>query len=180
MVDNPTMEAEAVSSGQAPRRLMIVVGAAIMAGIMLVAAFSLGVWVGSGRADNPALFGGPGPQAARPAQGPTAQQGPGQGPAAGQARPTGPGQTPALGTIARAPDLVGRIQAFSGNNLTIEAPGGPRIVRLAPDTEVILPDGSKGQVENLTRGSMVAVVGVTGDDGRSFRAEAIAILPGRP
>lgn len=170
MVDNPTMEAEAVSSGQAPRRLMIVVGAAIMAGIMLVAAFSLGVWVGSGRADNPALFGGPGPQAPRPAQ----------GPAAGQTRPTGPGQAPALGTIARAPDLVGRIQALSGNNLTIEAPGGPRIVRLAPDTEVILPDGSKGQVENLTRGSTVAVVGVTGDDGRSFRAEAIAILPGRP
>jgi hypothetical protein len=148
------------------RRWMVIAGAAVMAAVMLIGAFSIGVWVGSGRSENPALFGGIG---ARP--GGAAQQPPGQ---------AGRGAQALLGALSRPPDIVGRIQSFSGRRLTVDSQAGPQVLTLSSDTKVFLPDGSKGSVEDLARGRMVGVVGAPGDDGRSFMVEEVAVLPGAP
>ncbi len=154
------------------KRALTIAGAVVLVTVMVIGAFSIGVWVGSGRSDNPSLFGGPGPRAPQPGQ--QVQPRPGQAPPGPSGRPVAPN----VEGLPRAPDLVGRITAFSGSNLTIDTPAGPRIVRLQPDTKVLLPDGSSGQVEDLRRGATVAVVASQGDDARSLQAEYVAVLPG--
>lgn len=146
------------------RRWMVIVGAAIMAALMLIGAFSIGIWVGSGRSENPALFGVVGGRAGDAGQRPL-----GQGDAAG-------GGQAVLSSLSRAPDLVGTIQSFSGSTIAIGGQNGPQVLTLNHDTLVYLPDGNDGSVEDLARGRTVAVVGAPGDDGRSFMIQEAAVL----
>jgi hypothetical protein len=131
------------------QRVLISIGGAILVILMVVGAFSIGVYVGSERSSSPS-------------------------PDAGAAQPQPNPQQPDL---PRAPDLTGRIQSASGGSLVLSTPDGPRTVIMDDDTEVLRVDGSQGARDDLKRGMNVAVIGTFGDDGRVLLAEIVAILP---
>lgn len=136
------------------RKLLIVFGAIIITGIIAIAAFSLGVYVGEqGWTLSPPSLAGPG----------------GQVPTGGQ-QPAAPG---------REPDLIGQVQSLADDSLTVRTPQGPRLVMVTKETRVLrVTDGHEEEVsfEDLQRGIRVAVFGNFGDDGRTLTAETVVIL----
>jgi len=87
------------------RKLLIAFGAIIIAGIIAISAFSLGVYVGEQGWTLP----------------PPSMAGPGGKP------PTG-GQPPAGPAPGHEPDLIGQIQSLADDSLTVRTPQGPRLV----------------------------------------------------
>jgi len=140
------------------RKLLIAFGAIIIAGIIAIGAFSLGVYVGEQGWTLP----------------PPSMAGPGGKP------PTG-GQPPAGPAPGREPDLIGQIQSLAGDSLTVRTPQGPRLVMVTESTRVLrVTEGRKEEeasLEDLQRGTGVAVFGNFGDDGRTLTAETVVILP---
>ena len=174
-----------------PRSLLVAAGGVVLAAIMLVTAFSLGVWWANGQETTPAAFGfgGGGP----PGGGPAPGQGLGQGQqnqnfggpqAAGQGAQTAPNAQnvePALTGAAvdklpRSADVVGTITAYGRNVLTVATRAGSRFVTVNSETQIYRPDGSEGTAQALARGGDVAIVANPSPDGRSLVAEVIALL----
>jgi hypothetical protein len=175
-----------------PRPLLIGAGGVVLAAIMLIAAFSLGVWWANGQETTPANFGfnggpppggGPGPGAGQGQQnqnfGPFG--GPQQG---GQGAQTAPGPQnvePALTGAAvdklpRGADVVGTITAYGRNVLTIATRSGARFVTVTAQTVIYGSDGSEGTPQSLARGGGIAIVTQPSPDGRSLDAQVIALL----
>ena len=140
------------------RKLLIAFGAIIIAGIITIGAFSLGVYVGEQGWTLP----------------PPSMTGPGGKP------PTG-GQPPAGPAPGREPDLIGQIQSLADDSLTVRTPQGPRLVMVTKETRVLrVTDGreeEEASLDDLQRGMGVAVFGSFGDDGRTLTAETVVILP---
>jgi len=140
------------------RKLLIAFGAIIIAGIITIGAFSLGVYVGEQGWTLP----------------PPSMTGPGGKP------PTG-GQPPAGPAPGREPDLIGQIQSLADDSLTVRTPQGPRLVMVTEETRVLrVAEGRKEEeasLEDLQRGMGVAVFGSFGDDGRTLTAKTVVILP---
>lgn len=135
---------------------------AVMAGLVLAGTFAIGVWVGAGRPETTATFGGFG--------------GPPPGLGAFQP-PAGQGQRGAapFGALSRPADIIGQIGSLNGDSLTVNSQTGPRVVTLTSDTEILLSDGTAGSRTDLQRGRVVGIVGTPGNGGLSFTAEEVAV-----
>jgi len=144
------------------QKLLIACGAIIIAGLIAIAAFSLGVYVGEQgwTLPEPSLVGPGGPRRPQPGQ-----------PGPGQPLPQQPGPRP---------DLVGRVRSVGDSSLTLDTPAGPRLVLVNAETTV-QRQGDAGlepaSLSDLRRGDHVAVFGHLNDDGRTLRARAVVILP---
>lgn len=163
-------------------RTLTFVGAGILVGLMLLGAFSIGVWVGSGRDDPAAVgafgggrFGGPG--------GGNAGAGGGFGPGGGNAGPGGgfgpAGQAGFNGAgagLSETPDVFGVVQSLRGETIVVGSARAPVVVTLLDDTEVSRSGGDTATVGDLEEGDLVAVYGGPSEDGRTFRAERVVIL----
>jgi len=137
-------------------KVMVGVGAALIVGMLLVAAFSLGVYVGEhGWTTQGVRLTGPGPQ---PGQGP---------PPGGPQLPPGP------------PDLVGQVRALEGEVLSLATRDGPRTVEVTEGTRIRTAEGEDVGTDRLQPGTLVAVFGHLGDGGQAVTADVIVLLPAR-
>jgi len=144
------------------QRILIILGGALLVGLMVIAAFALGVYVGDRRRPPTAadLLGRP----------------------VGQANPPGAAGLPldVLRVLPRPPDFVGEVQSVRGRSVVVRGPQGDRTVALDDFTVLYRPDSSKGSPQDLRPGLVIAVVGTPADGGRTVIADAIAVLPPQP
>ena len=145
-----------MSTGQ---KWLIGLGAAILVIIMLIGAFSLGVYVGERGWTRQAL---------RPA-------GPDQPPPPGGRPEQRPPEWP------RRPALVGPVRSIAEDAIVVDTPQGPRLATVNGETLVRrrLDDGQEeASLADIERGTFIAVFGEF--EGRTLRARLIVILPPKP
>ena len=136
------------------RSVMIGLGAVVIVGMLLVVAFSLGVYIGEhGWTWQGISLAGPG---ARP--GPP----PGGGP---------PGMD--------RPDVLGMVRRIEGSVVSLATRDGPRSVEVTPSTEVRDAQGRPVEIEAVQPGTLVAVFGHPDPGRRRLIADVILILPSR-
>lgn len=136
------------------RKVMVSFGAVLIVGMLLVAAFSLGVYVGEHRWTwRGVSLAGPQP---RPR--------PGAGPA-----------FPGLGQ----PDLIGRVWRVEEGVLSLATPEGPRVVEVTDRTLVRTADGEEVGMGEVRSDSLVAVFGHPDQSRRLLIADVIVLLPAR-
>jgi len=144
------------------RKLLITVGAIVIVGMLLFAAFALGVYVGEHGWTRAGLT----------------LQGPGRGPAKPPPGDAGaPGPAPPLPGGGRRPDLVGRVRDVFEGTLVLATPDGPRTVELDEHTRVETTEGEPRSLDELERGQRVAVFGRRNGDGQVLVAELLVLLP---
>ena len=155
-------------------KLIVGAGAAVIVTMLLIAAFSIGVYVGeNGWTWRGVSLAGPGGPPGRPA---LPGQAPPGGPAAGGvgqppvSAPGGPALPP------RPPDLRGRVQSLRGDILGLASPDGPRAVQLTDQTQIHTAEGESAARDALQPGVIVAVFGHRGDGGTQLIANNIIIL----
>ena len=147
------------------RKLLIAVGALVIVGMLLIAAFALGVYVGEHGWTRAGLtLQGPGGGGG----------GPGKPPQGGDGAPGNPPPLPGGG---RRPDLVGRIRGIFEGTLVLVTPDGPRTIELDERTQVEMAGGEPRSLDDLERGQQVAVFGRRNGDGQVLVAELIVLLP---
>ncbi len=151
--------------GGRERPWLLAVGAVIIIGMLLIAAFALGVYVGEHGWTRDGLT----------LQGPGAQPGPRPDPD----RPLqgGPDALPPLPAGGRPPDLVGGIRRVMEGTVLLATSDGPRTVELEEATLVETHEGDPRSLDDLQRGQGVAIFGYRGGDGRALVAELIVLLP---
>lgn len=162
------------------RKLLITTGSALIALIIAVGAFSLGVYFGAnGWMAGPPTVAGPGgglPRLPNPAVPPL--DGPDQQPANAQVQvptQTNPGQT------GPRPQLIGRVHTVSGETISLDTPQGSRQFQMGPNAQVFR--ATKGHEEPATAdeiipGEHLAVFGrVEGDGEKRLVALRIVLLP---
>lgn len=144
------------------RKLLIAAGAMVIVGMLLVASFALGVYIGEHGWTRAGLT----------------LQGPGGG--TGKPPPGGagaPGLPSPLPGGDRRPDLVGRIREIFEGTLMLATSGGPRTVELNEHTRVATAEREPRSLDNLERGQLVAVFGRRNGDGQVLVAELLVLLP---
>jgi hypothetical protein len=159
------------------RKLLIITGAMLIALIIAIAAFSLGVYVGvhGWTAGAPAVAG--------PGQMPPQAPGQGQPPPADR-----PGQpSPSVRDQAQPrPQLTGRIRSVSEETITLDTPQGPRLIQVAEDVQVFRrnqgqPREEPASLKQVVPGKHLAVYGYfEGDGGRRLIARRLVLLPPPP
>jgi hypothetical protein len=148
-------------------KLLIVTGAMVVASLLLIAAFALGVYVGEhGWTREGLTLQGPGGGPGRPPQDGPPQGGDGA-----------PGGQPPLPGGGRPPDLVGRIRDAFGTTLLLATPDGPRTVELDELSQVETADGEIRPLDALEPGQHVAIFGRRNGDGQVLIAGLIVLLP---
>lgn len=145
------------------RKLLTAAGAIVIVGLLLIAAFALGVYVGEHGWTRAGLAL--------------------QGPSAGAPRPL-PGAPGVPGTFSPLPgggrpDLVGRIRGVLVGTLMLATPDGPRTIELDERARVETPGGELRSLDDLERGQRVAVFGRRNGDGQVLVGELIVLLPPR-
>lgn len=138
------------------RRILIGCGAVWLIGLLLVCTFSLGVYLGErgltrGRAQ-------PTPAAIAP---------PGRVEPTAPAPPGGP------------PNVVGTLQRYGDNTLTLSTMQGPRTIALTHQIAV-RREQEPALVSDLRPGMALAVWGEPGEGGRVLVARVIMILVAKP
>lgn len=148
--------------------IQLAIGGFILVLMLVVASFSLGVYVGEHGWTRAGLqyTGGP-PQAGGQGQpGPGGKSQPGGQPQALPGLPMGP------------PAVVGRIRMINANGLELATQDGPRFVQLSDNTRFQDDQGKPMQLTDLNMGDVVAVFGrFVGGDGGQLQAEVIVRLP---
>lgn len=144
-------------------KLLIGAGTIVIVGMLLIAAFALGIYVGEHGWTRAGLT----------LQGPGAPDRPPPQPG-GASAPENPLPLPGGG---RRPDITGRIREVFDGTLMLATPDGPRIVELDEQTRVETPNGDALSVSDLERGQNVAVFGYRSGDGQVLIAELIVLLP---
>jgi hypothetical protein len=133
------------------QKLLIGGGAFIIVAVMVIGAFSLGIYVGErGWTAGPPSIGSSGSQ-----------------------QPASPQEPLSRGK----PDLSGAVQSVTRRSVTIRTSEGPRLVLVNDETRVERHDGKEAGLADLRRNMPVAVFGQFGDDGRALMANVIVILP---
>jgi hypothetical protein len=147
-------------------RWQIVSGAVILLLMLLVGAFSLGVYVGEHGWTGSGL---------------TYQPGPGVLPLAPQDQSQPPGQGQFQGQGADGPRLIGRILEITPQALDLATPDGRRRVELHEGTRYREENGAQLQFSDLAQGDVVAIFGeVIAGDGGKLLAQLVLRLPPRP
>ena len=142
------------------RRWWAIGGSVLLAGMVLVAVFSLGVYVGR-----------QGWGAGEPPEAPP-------GPVQPNAQPL----EPQMPWPPAQPALEGVIRGVETGGILVAAPQGARFVRIVPETRVLrLTDQGEVEVgrEALRPGLPVNVFGPLAPDGRTLTADRIVLLPQR-
>jgi hypothetical protein len=143
-------------------KLLIGSGAAVIVMMLLIAAFSLGVYVGEhGFTRDGLTLRGSDP--GKPAQAP-------------QISPDAPIQQPPA-NVNRSPDVVGRIRQNLGGSMLLATPDGPRTIELSDQTQVRTREGEQRPLDTLKPGQPVVIFGHRNGDGRVLVAELIILLP---
>jgi hypothetical protein len=140
------------------RKTLLGAGAALLVGMMVLAAFSLGVYVGHqgllvGTLDN---FG-----ARAVADQPAAVQ-----------QPSGPAQE----LPAATPALVGKVGAITNEGLFVRTMGGLRLVEVGEETRIRNGRGQTLSTSDLRPGANVVVFGEFSEDGRTLLANVIVLV----
>ena len=149
-------------------KMLIAAGALVIVGMLLIAAFALGVYVGEhGWTRTGLTLQGPGGGPGQPPGGP--DQPPPGGPGAPEPRPLPGG--------GRRPDLVGYTRNIFEGTLVLATPDGPRPIELDEHTRVETTEGEPRSLDALERGQHVAVFGHRDGDGQVLVAELIVLLP---
>ena len=145
------------------QKLLIGFGAFIIVAIMVIGAFSLGVYVGERgwTAGSPSVAGA---GKAQPPQGQRVEP---------DKQPVAPKEALPKGK----PDLIGAVQSVARKSVTIKTGEGPRLVLVGDETRVRWHDDREASLADLRRNMPVAVFGDFGDDGRTLVASVIVILP---
>jgi len=143
------------------RRLLIGCGGVLLVSVLLLTAFSLGVYAGRGD-----LLSGQAPPIA--------------GPGRQQPQPP-PDQQPKQPQPAPRPTLIGRVQSADPGGLALETKEGLRTVTLTPKTQFQwqVEEGQPpvpASFDDIRPGVGVAVFGRPSDDGRGLVADVIVIL----
>jgi hypothetical protein len=147
--------------GERGRPWLLAAGAITIVVLLLIAAFSLGVYVGEhGWTREGLTLHGPGGQ---PGLAPPLQD--------------GPGAPPPLPGGGRPPDLVGGVRRVLQGTLLLATPDGPRTVEVDGGTEVETRQGDARSLDDLRPGQSVAVYGYRSGDGQTLVAELIVLLP---
>lgn len=162
-------------------RYFAICGAVLLGLMLLVATFSLGVYVGRyGLTREGLVYAGPGAQ-------PMGGGGAGQQPPGSQLRsPGGPGQAqpgvaPLPPGLNSPPQLIGHIIGLSPEAIDLATPNGPRSALLTSETVVEDYEGNTRSLQELTRDQAVGVYGeFSGNGGRVLTATRIVILPPSP
>ncbi len=154
------------------RQLLIVTGAILIALLVAIAAFSLGVYVGvHGWTPRPPSVAGPGANPPRPPD-----------PDAQPPQPPAPDNQDQPGPLPQ-PQLVGQVRSVSPDTITLDTPQGPRLFELADDVQVSRRNpNSPGQepatVDDVVPGEHLALYGrFEGNGARQLIAERLVLLP---
>ena len=153
------------------QKLLISFGAFIIVAIMVIGAFSMGIYVGEKgwTAEPPSITGAgkaPPPQGQR-------MEPDKQPPAPAEPLPKGS----VLSLPKGKPDLIGLVQSVARGSVTIKTSEGTRLVLVSDETRVGWHDNREASLADLQRNMPVAVFGDFGDDGRTLTASVIVILP---
>jgi hypothetical protein len=147
------------------RKLLIAAGCITLVLMLLLAAFSLGVYVGQhGWTRDGLTLQGPGGKLGQPPL----------------ANPGAPGKQLPLPADGRPPDVHGRIQEHLGDSLVLVTAEGPRTIELDEQTQVTTTEGNEVPLDILRRGQPVAIFGQRDDDGKTLVARVIVLLPQPP
>lgn len=143
----------------AKSRWLILPGAVVILGMLCVAVFSLGVYLGKhGLTQDGLQYQTPRTNGAQP---------PGDAPAFGLA-----------GAPARTPEAAGLIRRITPAQVELATREGPRTILLNDAAEVRLEDGRIGARSDLKLGDLIAVFGQwTEGAERELEAEVIVRLP---
>ena len=143
------------------RKWLLGVGATVLVLMLMIAAFSVGVFVG---------------ERGLTAQKPSLDQAVPMAPGAGQPN-EGPPPDPPLRDDA-VPVLRGIVRRVRQDLITLQPGEGPRLIEISPDTVVLLRGNGErsGSVEDLNEGVGVAVVGRLDPDTRMLKAATIVVL----
>lgn len=153
------------------KKLLVGSGGLMLMSVLLLAAFSLGVYAGRGD-----LLDGSAPPIAGPVQQPR------------QPQPNPQPQQPTLNSQPKQPQpvqrpiLVGRVRSMDPGGLVVETNEGLRHVLLSTETRYRWP-GEEGQppqpasYADVQPGMRVAVFGRPSENGRGLVANVIEILP---
>jgi len=153
-------------------RWLIIIGMIIIIGMLVTAAFALGVSVGKNGWGNSEMQGPP----VKNPQPPDPQQG-------GQNRPTGGQQTPQDGPNIPPgrPQIVGKLRELSDERLLLAAQNGLREITITPDTRFITDSGDHLEFADLVKGNILGVFGhFIPNDGGVFLADIVIRLPPKP
>jgi hypothetical protein len=162
------------------RKILVAIGSLLIAGMIAIACFSLGVYVGKqGWTLVPPSLAGP--QQTRPGGG---QPQPGQ-PGGGGPQPEQPGQPQPNAPAEQQPKptLIGVVRRVDDRGITLHAEGVIRPVAVTERTRYAWGT-TEGEVvetglEDVEVGKRVAVFGSFSPDGRTLIADAVVILPPR-
>ena len=143
------------------RKWLLGVGATVLVLMLMIAAFSVGVFVGER---------GLTAQKHSPERGAPMVPGPGQ-----------PNQGPPPDLPAQddaVPLLRGIVRRVRQNLITLQTGEGPRLIEISLDTVVLLRGNGErsGSVEDLKEGVAVAVVGRLDPDTRMLKAATVVVL----
>lgn len=139
-------------------KVFLGIGAALLISLMVLASFSLGVFVGH----QGLLMGSLGNFGARPA--------PDQKP------PQAPSGQPE-GLPEGRPALVGKLGGITNEGLFVRTAEGVRLVQVNEQTRVRDRQGGELPLEKLRQGVDVAVFGEFSENGRTLTAQTIVVLP---
>jgi hypothetical protein len=142
------------------RTVMTIVGGTTIVGMLLVAAFSLGVYAGEHGLNWRGVS----------LAGPPSRAGDGPHPPA-QGTPPGGGPLP-----AGPPDLMGRVRALENGYMHLATRDGPRTVTVDEQTQVHTETEKNVGVDAIQPGTTVAVFGHPEKDGRTLVADIVVIL----
>jgi len=153
------------------RKLLYAFGAVIIAGMIAIASFSLGVYVGKQgwTLKQPSMTGPAQPQV-NPQRTPQVQ------PQSG-----GQGQQPAGGNqdTPRRPDLIGKVINVTAESLEVNTVDGLRSALIDEETIILKQVEGKeapAQLGDIQRGVRVAIFGQFRDGGRTLICRLIVIL----
>jgi hypothetical protein len=154
------------------KRILIGCGTLIIVGMLVVAAFALGVYVGEHGWTRAALQFQPG--AGQMPRGQPPGAGPGSPPRGG----TPPGFQLPPGLPPGQPQVVGRIRQIGAADLILATKDGPRQVMLTDETQYQDIKGNALTLSDLAERDIIAVFGsfVPGD-GQQLQAEVVVRLP---
>ena len=142
-------------------RWLIIVGMVVIVGMLVIAAFSVGVYVGEHGWTSGGLR----------------YQPRGHSPPKGDSPPARPGIP---GLPPGPPQIIGRLQVKSSKTILLDTRNGPRHIALTPETRFMNSAGDDLNLEDLQIGDILGVFGRYDPAAGVFQAEIVLRLPPKP
>ncbi len=160
-------------------RWLVVLGMVLIVGMLVIAAFAVGVYVGEHGWTRAGLRYQPGGQPPPPGRVPPGDQIPPRV-APPPKRDSPPAQAGIPGLPPGPPQIVGRLQEKSIETLVLATRDGPRRVALTPETRLLNDAGGDLTLEELQAGDVLGVFGRYDPAAGEFQADIVLRLPPKP